>query len=98
MDMESDATTWFHAEVSNIVLAAWAEYPKVTQASHEKPLTDESVAETVDVAYSIKKKGVRRHILIGEFKRGIIDPGPWTSGSVPKSSSESLARELRGYV
>jgi hypothetical protein len=32
---EEDGINWFHSGVSNIVLAAWARYPAILQASHE---------------------------------------------------------------
>jgi hypothetical protein len=58
LQSEEDGLVWFHTEISNVVLAAWARYPDLLQVSREKPLS-ETVSENqvVDVAYSIRREG-----------------------------------------
>ncbi|KAK0610025.1 hypothetical protein B0T17DRAFT_593855 [Bombardia bombarda] len=98
MDMEADAAAWFHTEVSNVVLAGWIEQPTVLQASEMKALDENNVKEIVDTTYSI---GIKRHervpMVIGEFKRGLIDRWGWQGGRL-SAVQQNLSRELRGYA
>lgn len=49
LNTEEDGINWFHSELSNVVLGAFAIHPALLQASHEKPLSEENHPETVDV-------------------------------------------------
>jgi len=95
---EGDMTTWFDAEVSNIVLGGFARFPSVLQASFEKPLGEEPELENIDTSYSVQMNGKRFHIAIGEYKRNIIDIDQWQKGRLTRPGQRNLARELRGYV
>ncbi|KAK7394072.1 hypothetical protein QQX98_013144 [Neonectria punicea] len=97
LSSEEDGIQWFHTEVSNIVLAAFGEYPTVLQVSHEKPLSDTKFDQTVDVAYSVKHNGKRKHVTIGEFKRGLILPDQWQDGKL-SGGQKSFSQELRALV
>lgn len=94
---EADGKNYFQAEISNIVLAAFSRHPLVIQAAEEKPLTDKSVTEAVDVTYSVKKDTTRMHIAIGEMKRCLVAPRDWETGHLRKQQ-QSLSQELRGCV
>ncbi|KAJ2893603.1 hypothetical protein MKZ38_008426 [Zalerion maritima] len=94
---EEDGINWFHTEVSNIVLAAWARYPAVIQTSHEKPLTKTQVSESVNIAYSVRRDNSRLHIAIGEFKRCLLVPHEWQQGTL-RPPQQGFSRELRGYA
>ncbi|POR39747.1 Uncharacterized protein TPAR_00065 [Tolypocladium paradoxum] len=97
--VEADCENWFHTEISNVVLAAWARYPAIWQTSHSKPFTETSVSENVDVAYSVKIGGIRYTIAIGEIKRNLIDLEDWQSGSISSTGTQMrLSKELRGYA
>ncbi|PNY27839.1 hypothetical protein TCAP_02244, partial [Tolypocladium capitatum] len=90
MDTEGDTTAWFNAEVSNVVLAAWADHPSVLQASEKKAPSTQKVSEVVDTTYSIKPDQKERvPITIGEFKRGLIDAREWQSGTLSGAQSNS---------
>ena len=97
LQSEEDGLVWFHTEISNVVLAAWARYPELLQVSHEKPLSETvSESQVVDIAYSIRPEGGKRvQIAIGEFKRGLIDPASWQGGKLRKSQI-AFSQELRG--
>ncbi|POR36347.1 Uncharacterized protein TPAR_03458 [Tolypocladium paradoxum] len=97
LNSEEDGIQWFHTEVSNIVLAGFARYPELILASHEKSFSEHRRDHTVDVAYSVAHAGRRKHVAIGEFKRGLIVGDQWQSGTL-RSSQESLSRELRAYA
>ncbi|KAF2456631.1 hypothetical protein BDY21DRAFT_39767 [Lineolata rhizophorae] len=97
-EVEADCEAWFHAEISNIVLSAWANYPTILQSSHNKPLSEVNTTETVDVMYSMKYGNAKLPLVIGEFKRNLIHPVQWQSGETPSSSQKKLSRELRGYA
>ncbi|RTE81367.1 hypothetical protein BHE90_004158 [Fusarium euwallaceae] len=98
MDSEADGIQWFHTEISNIVLAAFAECPSVIQASHEKPLSETKTDQIVDVSYSIRHGRDRLPIAIGEFKRGLLRAEDWQAGNVKLILQSKLSRELRGYA
>lgn len=98
LDSEEDGIQWFHTEVSNVVLSAFARYPNILQASHEKPLSHTRTDQTVDTSYSIYHGSTRVPIAIGEFKRGLIRPDQWQEGRLLSSSQKALSKELRGYV
>jgi hypothetical protein len=99
LQSEEDGITWFHTEISNIVLAAWARYPELLQVSHEKPLSETvSESQVVDIAYSIRREGGQRvQVAIGEFKRGLIDRDSWQGGKLLKAQI-GFSQELRGSV
>lgn len=99
LDSEADGIGWFHNEISNVVLAAWARYPAVLQASHQVSLGEKKapVDKIVDVAYSIMHNDSRVHVAIGEFKRGIIFKAQWQAGRLLESRAQMLSKELRGY-
>ena len=77
MDSEEDGIQWFHSEVSNIVLSAFARYPDILQASHEKALIENHTDQTVDTSYSVSHRKTRMHVAIGEIKRGLIRRDDW---------------------
>ena len=95
-EVEADCESWFHAEVSNVVLSAWASYPAILQSSHNKPPREERIGENVDILYSFKKEGVKYPLAIGEVKRNLINPSNWQSSDSLRSSQDKLSRELRG--
>ncbi|KAK0730292.1 hypothetical protein B0H67DRAFT_630674 [Lasiosphaeris hirsuta] len=82
--------------MSNVVLAAWAKYPAVTQPCHTKPLSEVSISENVDSTYAMYAGNVRIPLVIGEMKRNLINAEAWQSGELPLAQKK-LARELRGY-
>ncbi|RTE70810.1 hypothetical protein BHE90_014787 [Fusarium euwallaceae] len=53
---------------------------------------------TVDVAYSVYAATVRKHVAIGEFKRGLIARREWQHGRLAAAPQKSLSQELRGYA
>jgi hypothetical protein len=62
-----------------------------------KPLVGESVAEVVDIQYSIIFNGQRCPIAIGETKRNIIKADQWQDGRLTSENQKALSRELRGF-
>lgn len=97
LDSEADGIQWFHSEVSNITLSAFASFPSILQASHEKPLSETQTDQTVDISYSISNDNKRMPLVIGEFKRGLLRPAQWRSGKLGRQQS-ALSQELRGYA
>jgi len=95
-EYEADIENWFHTEVSNVVLSAWARYPSILQTSHNKPLSAEPISQNVDATYSARINGARVPVIIGEFKRNIIKTTVWQSGNVKGEGQKALSRELRG--
>lgn len=98
LETEEDGRIWFHTEVSNIVLAAWAGYPVVLQTSEASSLIEHRIAETVDISYSIHVHNTRRPLVIGEGKRNLINRRQWQEGNLTSTVQKSLSRELRGWV
>ncbi|POR33875.1 Uncharacterized protein TPAR_05929 [Tolypocladium paradoxum] len=99
LETESDAKNWFHHEISSVVLAAWAQHPNVIQQSEAKAFSDSTIAEVADDAYTIKPASqMRTPLVIGEFKRGLIQPPQWQRGDIDTSRQLTLSRELRGYA
>ncbi|KAI8710576.1 hypothetical protein NCS52_01557900 [Fusarium sp. LHS14.1] len=98
LDTEADGIQWFHTEISNIVLGAFANYPTVLQASHEKALSDTRTDQTVDISYSVSQGKERMPLIIGEFKRGLLRRDQWQSGKIEAAQQSVLSRELRGYA
>ncbi|RSL54195.1 hypothetical protein CEP51_014759, partial [Fusarium floridanum] len=96
LDTEADGIQWFHTEISNIVLGAFANYPNVLQASHEKALSDTRTDQTVDISYSVSQGKERMPLIIGEFKRGLLRRDQWQSGKIEAAQQSVLSRELRG--
>jgi len=96
---EAGCENWFHNEISNVVLSAWARYPSVLQTSHAKPLSEEVIAQNVDATYSTRINGRRVPVIIGEFKRNLIDAELWQAGTVGHAGvQKNFAQELRGYA
>ena len=96
-EVEADCENWFNSEVSNVVLAAWFNYPSVLQTSHGKPLTDEYISECVDSTYSTRIGGHRVPLAIGEMKRGLINAERWQAGDISsREAQKRLSQELRG--
>lgn len=97
-ESEADCELWFHTEISNTVLAGWGKYPQVTQSSHNKPPTAESIKKEVDSTYTIKwAPGERGVIAIGEMKRATLrDSDEWQNGRLTSSGQILLSQELRG--
>lgn len=97
-ETETDVKNWFHHEVANVVLAAWARHPNVVQISEAKPFSSHNMAEIADDAYTIKMPNeTRKPLVIGEFKRGLINWRQWQGGMIDSSPQLNLSRELRGY-
>lgn len=96
---ERDGLLWFHSEISNIVLAAWAKHPNMLQVAEEKSLTGEPHKEIIDVGYSTRRDRKRVHMAIGEFKRGLLNFDAWQNNRIKgKASQAAFSKELRGYV
>ncbi|KXX81133.1 hypothetical protein MMYC01_204082 [Madurella mycetomatis] len=97
LETEADMEHWWHTEISDIVLAAWARYPAVVQTCHTNPLRDVSISENVDSTYGVYIGNQRFPVAIGEVKRNLISPSQWQSGNLV-AAQQKLARELRGYA
>lgn len=95
LETEADIEHWWHTEVSNIVLAAWARYPAVVQTCHTNPLREVSISENVDSTYGVYIGNQRFPVAIGEMKRNLISPSQWQTGNLA-AAQQKLARELRG--
>lgn len=95
VETEADAEHWWHTEISDVVLAAWARYPGIVQTSHTKPLSDVNIPENVDSTYAIYMGNQRVPVAIGEMKRNLINAREWQAGLLG-SAQQKLARELRG--
>lgn len=65
-ETEADCELWFHTEVSNVVLAAWTQYGRVTQTSHTCPTSSHFVTLLPCSMSEAKKKYVweRQHLLV----------------------------------
>ncbi|EWZ77924.1 hypothetical protein FOXG_21397 [Fusarium oxysporum f. sp. lycopersici 4287] len=98
LETEADCENWFNTEITNVVLSAWHSNPPLMQTSHTKPLTEENIPENVDCTFSVKHGGKRYTVAIGEFKRNLLDPNEWGSGSINKGGQRKLSQELRGYA
>ncbi|POR32477.1 hypothetical protein TPAR_07323 [Tolypocladium paradoxum] len=96
MNSEEDGVTWFHTEVSNVVLAAFKRYPHIVQASHDRPMSESRDDHTVDVAYSVYTGGARKHMAIGEFKRGPISAKQWQQGKLTRHLRRACPRNFEG--
>ncbi|KAK3938580.1 hypothetical protein QBC46DRAFT_365378 [Diplogelasinospora grovesii] len=90
---EADAGNWFHHEVSNVVIAAWAKYPNVLQTAEAPALTETKVDETVDILYSTyhANNTLRLQVAAGEWKRNTIN-------ARESASQQRLSQELKGYA
>jgi hypothetical protein len=97
LETEADVEHWWHTEISDVVLAAWARYPAIVQTCHTKPLTEQTIPENVDSTYAMYAGNMRVPIAIGEMKRNLINATHWKSGNLMEAQ-QKLARELRGYV
>ncbi|KAH8656430.1 hypothetical protein BGZ61DRAFT_434371 [Ilyonectria robusta] len=98
LDSEEDGIQWFHTEISNVVLSAFASHPSLLQTSHEKALSETRTEQTVDISYSVSHGKERMPVAIGEFKRGLIKPEQWQNGKLIHSQQIILSQELRGYA
>ncbi|KAM3434261.1 hypothetical protein NHJ13734_006052 [Beauveria thailandica] len=99
MDTEADARHWFYHEVSDVVMPAFASYPPVVQVSEAKPFSEENIVQVVDDSFTFKPPGgSQMPLVIGEFKRNIVDYREWQTGKIATSLQISLSRELRGYA
>jgi hypothetical protein len=79
---EADIETWWHAEVSNVVLAAFHQHPKVVQVSNYTPRHGD-VAETVDVGYLVEVEE-KTQDLISEFPKVFAHKYPLAIGQIKK--------------
>jgi hypothetical protein len=95
LETEADAEHWWHTEISDIVLAAWASRPCIVQTCHTTPLTDVNITENVDCTYAMYIGNERVPIAIGEMKRNLINADEWQSSRL-STGQQRLARELRG--
>jgi len=96
LDTEADIEHWWHTEVSDVVMAAWARYPRIVQTSHTGP-PSVNVPESVDCTYATYMSNQRVPVLIGEMKRNFIKPRQWLARELNEGQVK-LARELRGFV
>ena len=95
LETEADIEHWWHTEVSDVVLAAWANYPLIVQTCHTKPLTGTNIPENIDCTYSMYVGNCRVPVALGEMKRNLINRREWQTGSLG-DAQRKLARELRG--
>ncbi|KAK0703002.1 hypothetical protein B0T26DRAFT_744159 [Lasiosphaeria miniovina] len=98
---EADVATWFNAEISDVVLAAWPTHPMVLQNSHMRaPHFSQSRHQVVDSTYTIAMNVPIQKIpvAVGEFKHCMIDATEWQSGRLRSDAQKTLSRELRGYA
>lgn len=96
-ETEADCEAWFQAEISSVVLSAFARWPLLLQSSHSKPPSEEDIPETADIMYSWEFEGQKLPVAVGEIKPGSIDAAVWRSGDLSKSEpQEKLSKELRG--
>ena len=75
--MEADIEHWFHTEISDVVLAAWARYPPIIQTCHTGPLSTVNIPENVDSTYAIYMSNKKVPLAIGEMKRNLISAERW---------------------
>lgn len=63
-----------------------------------KAPSEEKVDQIVDSTYSLKAEAwkYKEAVIIGEFKRGLIDPYEWQDGKLETIRQQTLSRELRG--
>jgi hypothetical protein len=96
---EADAGNWFHHEVSNVVIAAWARYPNLLQTAEAPAMTETKVDETVDILYSTSHASNSRRLGVaaGEWKRNTIMGAQWQAGNLTSVTQQRLSQELRGY-
>lgn len=67
--IEADCELWFHTEISNVIMPAWAVgRPMMTQPSHIKPPHNSRTTQAVDLVYTMKYRGTSIVIAIGELK------------------------------
>lgn len=98
-ETEADCENWFNTEVVNVVLSAWNSYPSILQSSHNKPVSEENIAENIDSIFTFKSEGAKRVLAIGEIKRNLIKSMFWQRGNPASSASQKkLSQELRGYL
>lgn len=95
LETESDVEHWWHTEISDIVMAAWARYPAIVQTCHTKPLGEFTISENVDSTYGVYIGNQRHPVAIGEIKRNLINEEDWQTNSL-RDAQQKLARELRG--
>jgi len=95
LETEEDCSDWFKAEVSNVVLASWTDYPAILQVSHAKAFSDSSSSETIDVSYTFTHLNHKVPVVIGEWKRNLIRPQEWMESRL-SNVQQKLAKELRG--
>lgn len=94
---EQDAITWFHSEISNIVLPAFTSYPPLVQTGEPPPVHGSGRAKQVDMAYTAKYMHHRTHVAVGEFKRNLILYDEWQENGL-SATQRKFSRELRGYA
>lgn len=97
LETEADIEHWWHTEVSDVVMAAWARYPCIVQTSHTAPLSTQNSSEFIDCTYGMYIDNMRIPVLVGEMKRNLIAEGQWRSNRL-QGSQKKLARELRGLA
>ncbi|KAK3364646.1 hypothetical protein B0T25DRAFT_493571 [Lasiosphaeria hispida] len=86
---EADASNWFHHEVSNIVIAAWAKYPNLLETAEAPALSETKVYQIVDILCSMSHANntLRLPAAAGEWKRNMINAREWQMGN-PKSATQ----------
>ncbi|EXK76237.1 hypothetical protein FOQG_19012 [Fusarium oxysporum f. sp. raphani 54005] len=98
LETEADCENWFNTEVVNVVLSAWHSYPSLTQSSHIKPISENSIPENIDSVFSIKVGQQRKTVAIGEIKRNLLIQDEWQNGTIASPDQRKLSQELRGYA
>ncbi|KAL2163218.1 hypothetical protein VTH06DRAFT_5274 [Thermothelomyces fergusii] len=97
LEVEADVEHFWHTEISDVVLAAWARWPRIVQTCHTAPSSGEKISETVDATYALYIGDQKKPVVIGEMKRNLILPNEWMTGTL-RETQQKLARELRGYA
>jgi len=96
VEAEEDCSDWFKAEVSNVVLTAWTDYLAILQASQAKAFLDSSSSETVDVSYTLIHLKRKVPVVIGEWKKNLMQPLEWMGSRLSNAHSKSSPRSCEG--
>jgi hypothetical protein len=95
---KADAGNWFHHEVSNVVITAWAKYPNLLQTAEAPAMTETKVDETVDILYSTfhASSSLRLAVAAGEWNETQSWLGNCKQGTSSPSLSKNLVNSLGG--
>lgn len=88
MDSEEDGAYYFENEIIHVVLSKFVGFPAITYSRF-------SAQNGVVVDCSFQWQG--RHVLLGEYKRNLIEAHKWYTSEFDQLPSQNkLTRELRG--